>query len=159
MRLIARRDSWTTEAFGEVEPIPYRASLCAEEFERVKAGLIPEQMEDKWFIYYEEPSLFLHRSWTGNPRYRIDWEPHEGGARVRQACRAVGKSPMSDSEYEAKLLGFLVSNLLLGRREPFPVPREEPNPDVYQHVVAGTGYPSVPVDCKRNRPWWKFWRR
>jgi len=34
MMPIARRDSWKTEEFGRVEPIPYHASFSAEEFER-----------------------------------------------------------------------------------------------------------------------------
>jgi len=158
MRPVARRDSWQTKAFGAVEPIPYQASFSAEEFERLKAGLIPAEMENKWFIYFEAPSLFLHRSWTGAGMYRIDFEPHEGGGRVRQAWRAVGGAA-EDADYAAKLLGFLVSNLLLGQNEPFPVLAGEPDPAVVQHVMTGTGYPSVPVEPKRNRPWWKFWGR
>jgi len=32
-------------------------------------GLVPEEIEDKWFIYWEDDTLFFHRSWTGNCIY------------------------------------------------------------------------------------------
>lgn len=28
-------------------------------------GFIPKEMEEKWFIYFENNKLFMHRSWTG----------------------------------------------------------------------------------------------
>jgi hypothetical protein len=57
--------------FKEGVRLPYQAAFDRVEFARLRAGLIPQQMEDKWFIYYEEPHLFLHRSWTGAPVYRL----------------------------------------------------------------------------------------
>ena len=33
---------------------------------QVCMGYIPEEMENKWFIYCEENKLYFHRSWTGN---------------------------------------------------------------------------------------------
>jgi hypothetical protein len=32
---------------------------------RSKAGFVPREMEDKWFVFSEEPWLFVHRSCTG----------------------------------------------------------------------------------------------
>ena len=47
--------------------------------ETIKNGVIPEEMEDKWFIYYEssENKLYLHRSWTGFCIYIIRFEERE----------------------------------------------------------------------------------
>ena len=67
----ASSTSWKHEPFKEVVPIPYQAAFDGKQFAKLKEGLIPEQMEDKWFIYYEEPNLFIHRSWTGQPVYRL----------------------------------------------------------------------------------------
>ena len=33
--------------------------------DQIRAGHIPEMMEDKWFIYWQDDRLFFHRSWTG----------------------------------------------------------------------------------------------
>ena len=43
------------------EAIALDRTYTAPEFERLKAGHIPEAMEDKWFVFYEEPWLYLHR--------------------------------------------------------------------------------------------------
>lgn len=36
-----------------------------EQLDILRQGHIPEEMEDKWFWYMEENTLFCHRSWTG----------------------------------------------------------------------------------------------
>jgi hypothetical protein len=157
MTRAARRDDWQIEPFAELEPIPYRASFSAQEFARIKDGLVPAEMEEKWFIFFEMPSLFLHRSWSGKGIFKIEFEPEGDGARATQAFCTLGPLGAEQSGYQSKLLSFLVSNLLLGRSEPFPVPEGEPNPAVAQHVVAGTGYPSIAVRLGPKRRWWKFW--
>ncbi len=39
--------------------------LNATEFEEIKRGHIPQEMEDKWFSYFEGDKLYIHRSWSG----------------------------------------------------------------------------------------------
>jgi len=58
-----------------------------------------------------------------------------------------------DSNYQIRLLDFLVSNLLLGQSEPFPVPPDvtEPMPGVFQHHVSGTAYPQLPTQTKQAK--------
>jgi hypothetical protein len=132
----ATRDSWKHEPFGEGVPIPYKATLLPAEFEQLKLGLIPEVMEDKWFIYFETPHLHLHRSWTGQPVYRVTFR--EAGQHVEaiEALFAVGSmQPGHDLNYHARLLDYLISTHLLGQSRTFPEP---------------PGY--------RKRHWWKFWK-
>jgi len=64
--MAATRDDW------ETTPLPTaRASISldrtynAAEFMRIREGNVPQEMEDRWFVFYEEPWLHLHRSWTG----------------------------------------------------------------------------------------------
>ncbi|MDJ0727299.1 MAG: hypothetical protein QNJ38_19540 [Prochloraceae cyanobacterium] len=54
--------------------LPLQKVYTKSEFEQITAGLIPECMEDKWFIYYENPWLYLHRSWTGFCIYQVRFE-------------------------------------------------------------------------------------
>ena len=118
-------------------------------------------MEDKRFIYYEEPHLFLHRSWTGAPVYRLSLNSVPGGAEVMEALwsqeLADTSTPTQGAEYQVRLLDFLLSNLLLGQSKPFPVPfgLQEPNHGVLQHIVSGTGYPQS--SAKPKKPWWRIW--
>ena len=48
------------------------ASLSNEDIELIKEGFLPKEMEDKWFMYYEDDKLFIHRSWTGYCIYIVD---------------------------------------------------------------------------------------
>jgi len=67
----ATSTSWQRIPFKDGVVLPYAAEFDSVEFSRVRDGLIPWAMEDKWFVYFEEPHLFLHRSWTGQPVYRL----------------------------------------------------------------------------------------
>lgn len=57
---IATRESWKTlpvpEARAELE---FLRTYDLADFDRIKHGLIPQAMEDKWFIFFEEPWLYL----------------------------------------------------------------------------------------------------
>jgi hypothetical protein len=104
-------------------------------------------MDDKWFIYFEEPYLFLHRSWTGEPAYRLALSETHQGAVVSEAlwCKSNESGSVFDLSSQAPLVDFLLSNLILGKGKPFPVPSTASRfePGVLQHSVAGSGFPEV----------------
>jgi hypothetical protein len=165
MGMPASATSWKREPFKEGVPLCYRAVFDTEQFVRVKTGLIPEAMEDKWFIYYEEPHLFLHRSWTGQPVYRLTLKSEPKGAEVSEALwsKDIADASALGPDYEVRLLDFLISNLLLGLAKPFPMPPglTEPKHGVYQHHIAGTYYPQSPTKPeeawsppKPKKAWW-----
>src|SRR5688500_10310032 len=89
--MAAKRDDWMTT------PLPAaRASVAldrtytASELERIREGNVPQEMEDKWFAFYEEPWLYLHRSWTGFVIYEVRFEPvGDGGGRVAEQVQGV----------------------------------------------------------------------
>ena len=37
----------------------------------IKKGRVPREMEDKWFMYYSNSRLHIHRSWTGYAIYIV----------------------------------------------------------------------------------------
>ena len=45
-------------------------TLSAKEFQKLQMGLTPSSMDDKWFDYFEEDWLYMHRSWTGNQIFK-----------------------------------------------------------------------------------------
>lgn len=140
----ATRSSWQRKPFEETVEIRYEDRFSPEEFEKLKKGLIPAAMEDKWFIYFDGDQLFLHRSWTGSGVYRVILKQEEdGGGEVLSAHYAAEFREESELEYGAALLAFLIGNLLLDRGLPFPKPAgvTEPAPGVFQHGMTGTGYP------------------
>jgi hypothetical protein len=141
----ATAQSWGHIPFTTGTPIPYHRSFTADELSRLANGLIPEAMEDKWFVYFEPPHLFFHRSWTGRPIYRVALAPDGDGGWVAEALVAAGLE--GDADELAATLGFLIANLLLGESQPFPLPAgvDEADRKIYQHVIAGTGYPDAPI--------------
>jgi hypothetical protein len=156
----AASSSWSHTPFREGKPVPYRATWADAEFTRIRAGLIPTQMEDKWFIYYEEPHLFLHRSWSGQPVYRLAITESPQGFEVTESLWSIelASARGADSDYQAKLLDFLISNLLLGQSKQFPMPagsEDHAHPGTLQHAISGTGY--AEEFPKLRRPWWRFW--
>ncbi len=66
-------------------------------------------MEDKWFTYCEEPHLFLHRSWTGKPVYRVTLQHSQNGAKVTETLWSKDLADTSDldSDYQVQLIDFL----------------------------------------------------
>lgn len=158
--MAATADSWKRVPFTTGVPLTYAPRFTSEQYGKLCEGLVPAEMEDKWFIYFDAPYLFFHRSWTGQPVYRITLSEHGGTATVTEALWAseLADGKIDEASYQGRLLDFLVANLLLGQAKPFPMPTglAEKHPGILQHHVAGTGYPqSVPKEKKR---WWQFWK-
>jgi hypothetical protein len=62
----ATRASWKTmPAPKKREPLDVPEIFPDAKAERIKKGHIPVDMDDRWFIYFEDGWLHFHRSWTG----------------------------------------------------------------------------------------------
>lgn len=82
----AKRGDWNAESMpDECERLSVAKRYSFEEFGRIATGVVPLEMEDKWFVYYEEPWLFLHRSWTGFCIFRVRFEEGSDGMFVAEA--------------------------------------------------------------------------
>ena len=73
MNNMATKESWQNVPINnpksvnisEIAP-DLKLFFSEEQYKMLHKGLIPKQMEDKWFIYFENDWLYFHRSWTGN---------------------------------------------------------------------------------------------
>ena len=84
--MTATRSRWKTTPLPEArQALPFERSYSREEFERLAQGHVPQEMEDKWFVFYEQPWLYLHRSWTGLCIYQVRFEQEHDSARVVEA--------------------------------------------------------------------------
>lgn len=52
--------------------IACRREFVREDARRVRAGLIPMGMDDKWHVFIEDGTMHFHRSWTGRCIYAAD---------------------------------------------------------------------------------------
>jgi hypothetical protein len=148
-----------------VARVPFADSYSAEEYAAIVRGLVPREMEDKWFIYEDRGAVYFHRSWTGACIFRVRFEAAKGRYRVAEVLvsrdpeQYAGGQTERDEQYEPRLLRFLIDNLLLGRQTPFPLPAGAPDAgsEIFQHHVAGTGYPVSRSPIARPKSWWRFW--
>ena len=83
--------------------------------ESIRAGHIPEFMEDKWFIYWQDDKLFFHRSWTGFCIYVVHFAVEgEAGRMVRaEVNRDYEQYQLVDDEEDARMISGLIDSLLL----------------------------------------------
>ena len=105
-------------------------------------------------------SLYLHRSWTGQGIYRVDFRQAGNQLEVTRALVTAGtlQYRRGKDQDEVALLDFLIRGLLLHQPLVFPVPADEPMggaPGVYQAHVTGTGYPERRLP--RVRETWTAW--
>lgn len=145
MKEIASRDSWSNHPLPENHArLSASWTFTRKEFEQMMRGLIPEQMEDKWFIYYEKGWLHFHRSWTGYCIYQVQFQERNSTIEVAQIL--VSRDPEqyreSSDEYDLLLLMYLIDGLLLGKAADFPQ-KENLNGEVtsalYRHHIVGRG--------------------
>ncbi|HEY3873949.1 MAG TPA: hypothetical protein VGM92_00600, partial [Candidatus Kapabacteria bacterium] len=123
---------WKTRAMPEKHSsITTKRFFNVAEFERIKIGVVPERMEDKWFIYFAEDRLFFHRSWTGVCVYEAYFESSENGATLRslEVNRRNDEYDGLNDQCEVERANFLIDLLLLGRDVPFPSCEEENAPE------------------------------
>jgi len=154
----AKREDWKTlEPPPQREDLGYSAVFSLSDVEKITNGLIPIEMEDKWFIFFSDSWLYFHRSWTGALIYALKFDFHPDGVRVIDSW--VNRDPEQYGEldfvYDRRLVDFLIRALLLGENTEFPIRKEhkgtQPN-GIYQHRVVGRAYPETTIDDPSEDP-------
>lgn len=105
-------------------------------------NIIPEVMEDKWFIYLENNWLYFHRSWTGFCIYQLSIEPVTDGYKVVESWVNRDKEQYgnTDDTYDLALMTFLIDRLLLGKGVSFPFPSELQPENRFFYMFSMVGY-------------------
>jgi hypothetical protein len=119
----AKSTDWKTEALPEKRTtIPLSRIFSAGEMDRIRQGLVPEEMEDKWFIYGAEDTLYFHRSWTGYCIYVVRFA--DEGRAWRMVEADVNRDPSqyneTDDESDLEMISYLIDVLLLRQDAVFP---------------------------------------
>ena len=114
----ANAQSWKhLECPEQCEDLGFEAEFSREDTPRILQGLVPEQMEDKWFIFYNAGWLYFCRSWTGFVIYGLQVQEQPTGLRISQAWvnRDTEQYGGSDVPAEREQLQWLIDALLLGK--------------------------------------------
>jgi O-acetyl-ADP-ribose deacetylase (regulator of RNase III) len=136
----ATRDSWKAQPLPEARArLPFARDFDGEQHGRIALGIVPKQMEDKWFIFLEDDWLLFHRSWTGVCVYAVRLRRAGPGSVVEEAWanRDPGQYAKTDEGYDVRMLSFLIDRLLLGRPVAFPLEGENRSDSVLRHHIVG----------------------
>ncbi len=106
-------------------------------------------MEDKWFMFVEDDTLYAYRSWTGYCIYQMSLVKEGDGYVVGEtfANRDESQYSWKDDLYDSRLLMFLIDHLLLGAQYPLPMPTSVPAgiaTELHHQHVLGAGQRAEP---------------
>ena len=120
---IAKSGDWKTLPMPEMfTKTDLGTWFTLNELEQIKRGVIPENVEDKWFVYWEDDTLYFHRSRTGFCRYVVRFELEDDLATAVEADlnRDSEQYQNTDDDYDREIILFLIAVVLLRRRDGFP---------------------------------------
>ncbi len=119
----ATKSDWTTAPMPKRRAVlPLEEHFEPAEVEAMRRGVIPDEMEDKWFIYWCRNRLYFHRSWTGICVYVVQFKCDEAGGTAVGALanRDPEQYLETDDERDRAMVLFLIDVLLLHRPGEFP---------------------------------------
>jgi hypothetical protein len=119
----AKQTDWKIEALPSKRTIIHlERTFSPQEMKRIRRGLVPKQMEDKWFIYWKDETLFFHRSWTGFCIYVVRFTTECDSCRMIEAD--VNRDPEqykeASNERDAEMISYIMDVLLLHQEAVFP---------------------------------------
>lgn len=79
--------------------------------ERLRFGVIPVAMEEKWIVFWEPLWLHLHRSWSGHCICQVWLEPTVQGARIAEGIAnhdPARYNQRDDADVSRRLLDSIV---------------------------------------------------
>ena len=127
-------------------PLDFTGSYSNADYAILTRGLQSESMEDRWDVVFEDPWLYLRRSWTGFCIYGLRFAVSDAGEAVvveswvsRDASQYGGDG--DSVEHERAVARFVVEGLMLHRYVELPAPPGEPLDGlakaVYEHTTVG----------------------
>lgn len=113
---VTKKADWKTSEFSNPINISMNLQLSETHMVRIRHGLLPEQMEDKWFAYFENGCINFHRSWTGAKIYEAKIQKSDAHYIVSEFAveRDVKLYTNTDDGSDAESLFFLIGRGLLG---------------------------------------------
>ena len=126
-RAVMERQPWerrpaTCKEDWQTKPFPRKRTelmldlhFDADAMLRIRKGFLPTVMEEKWFAWFEEPVLHLHRSWTGTCIFQVHFRQEEDGWRATSA--KMNRNPeqyaQTDDEADRRLIADLLDGLFV----------------------------------------------
>jgi len=126
---VANYQDWDNEDFYKPIDIDTNFRLSDTEFARVRYGLFPEAMEDKWFIFFDNGRLRFHRSWTGMKIYEAEITKDDESYIISKI--RIERDPeyykCTDDQYDINSLLYLLASGMLGIPASPPINTDDKN--------------------------------
>eukprot|EP00123_Amoebidium_parasiticum_P021604 comp7036_c0_seq1/m.2776 comp7036_c0_seq1/g.2776 ORF comp7036_c0_seq1/g.2776 comp7036_c0_seq1/m.2776 type:complete len:190 (-) comp7036_c0_seq1:272-841(-) len=104
---MATRNDWKVTSLPiEHVAIPLPSnflSFSSNEWEMVQKGLVPQDMDERWFIYCEGRTVYFHRSWSGFCVYELDVREQGGRWVAVQAMANRDKGQYTGTDEDGDL--------------------------------------------------------
>ena len=119
---------WEKEIGEKTHSIATDIRFSDRQFARIRYGLYPEQMEDKWFVYYDDNRLHCYRSWTGMKVYEAEIKRSGNACSITEIIteRDPDRYDSADDE-DIRLFNYLFPRGLM--RLSVEVPHDENDPE------------------------------
>jgi hypothetical protein len=123
---IAQATDWKVKGLpSERTTLSLGRRFTLAEMESLRRGYVPEAMEDKWFIYWANDTLYFHRSWTGCCIYVVRFHEERGGYLMRDADVNRDREEHSGTSHDEDVAGInVLIDVLLLRRPPRKLPED-----------------------------------
>jgi ADP-ribose pyrophosphatase YjhB (NUDIX family) len=115
-----RQEDWQTQ------PMPWRRTKIVLDIPYddgamtlIRKGHLPTDMEEKWFAWFDQPVLHLHRSWTGFCIYQVSFVSDGGGWRASSALvnRNSKQYSCTNDDEDRKIISQLIDGLFVQRSD------------------------------------------
>jgi hypothetical protein len=113
---VVKKDDWKTSEFSKPKTIKVNFRITESQYAKIRFGLLPMQMEDKWFAYFDEGRIHFHRSWTGAKVYEAAIQKRDDYYVISELIVERDKNLYSntDDNDDVRSFDFLVGRGLLG---------------------------------------------
>lgn len=89
-------------------------TFTEEELATLRLGLVPRDMDDRWFVFQENDQVYLHRSWTGHCIFILHLDATNRHHTVTANADPAQVRAMDPEELESLLTG-VIDHVVLAR--------------------------------------------
>ena len=120
---VVKKDAWKSNELSKPHPIKANFRFTESQYAKIRFGLLPLQMEDKWFVYFDDGRIHLHRSWTGAKIYEAAIQKGEDCYTITEIIveRDMELYSNTDDNEDVRSFSFLIGRGLLGLNVDAPV--------------------------------------
>ncbi len=145
--MIATRADWLTKPLPtQHATLALDGTITLTDYEQIVQGYVPQNTADKWFLFFENGAIHVHRAATGSCIFQLPLIRCTDHYAV--STLIVNRDPTQyrtvTDQYDLELCAWLIDHYLLKRNTPFPQPprlAKNHHQAHQQHIIGRTPTP------------------